>query len=64
MAANLAGYRDEGYTKFQLKVGAGADSDIERIRLCSQDVTRRYSGGGCHNRLDDARGCARGERDA
>ncbi len=33
MAANVAGYRDEGYTKFQLKVGADADSDIERIRL-------------------------------
>jgi len=32
MAANVAGYRAEGYTKFQLKVGADADSDIERIR--------------------------------
>jgi len=34
MAANLAGYRAEGYTKFQLKVGADADSDIARIRAC------------------------------
>lgn len=34
MAANVAGYRDEGYTKFQLKVGADADSDIARIRAC------------------------------
>jgi L-alanine-DL-glutamate epimerase-like enolase superfamily enzyme len=32
MAANVAGYRAEGYTKFQLKVGADADSDIARIR--------------------------------
>lgn len=35
MAANVAGYRAEGYTKFQLKVGADADSDIARIRLCA-----------------------------
>lgn len=34
MAANVAGYRAEGYTKFQLKVGADADSDIARIRAC------------------------------
>lgn len=38
MAANVAGYRDEGYTKFQLKVGADADSDIERIRLCAREM--------------------------
>lgn len=31
MAKNIAGYRDEGYTKFQLKVGGDADDDIERI---------------------------------
>jgi L-alanine-DL-glutamate epimerase-like enolase superfamily enzyme len=31
MAAKIAGYRAEGYTKFQLKVGADADSDIARI---------------------------------
>ena len=36
MAANVAGYRAEGYTKFQLKVGADADSDIARIRLCAE----------------------------
>lgn len=35
MAANVAGYRAEGYTRFQLKVGADADSDIARIRLCA-----------------------------
>ena len=38
MAANVAGYRDEGYTKFQLKVGADADSDIERIRLSADQM--------------------------
>ena len=31
MAANVAGYRDEGYTRFQLKVGGDPDTDIERI---------------------------------
>ncbi len=38
MAANVAGYRDEGYTKFQLKVGADADSDIARIRLSAAEM--------------------------
>lgn len=32
MAANVAGYRDQGYTRFQLKVGGDPDVDIERIR--------------------------------
>jgi L-alanine-DL-glutamate epimerase-like enolase superfamily enzyme len=32
MAKNIGGYRDEGYTKFQLKVGGNADEDIERIK--------------------------------
>jgi len=31
MAENIAGYRKEGYTKFQLKVGGDADDDIARI---------------------------------
>ncbi len=35
MAANLRGYRAEGYTKFQLKVGGSVDDDIARIRACS-----------------------------
>ena len=38
MAANVAKYRAEGYTKFQLKVGADADSDIARIRLCGREM--------------------------
>jgi L-alanine-DL-glutamate epimerase-like enolase superfamily enzyme len=35
MARNVASYRAEGYTRFQLKVGFGADTDIERIREVS-----------------------------
>jgi L-alanine-DL-glutamate epimerase-like enolase superfamily enzyme len=31
MAANVAGYRREGYTRFQLKVGGDPDTDIARI---------------------------------
>jgi L-alanine-DL-glutamate epimerase-like enolase superfamily enzyme len=31
MAAKVAGYRSEGYTRFQLKVGGDPDTDIERI---------------------------------
>src|SRR4051794_37192940 len=32
MARKVAGYRAEGYTRFQLKVGGDPDVDIERIR--------------------------------
>src|SRR3954466_2660155 len=32
MADKVAGYRAEGYTRFQLKVGGGPDTDIDRIR--------------------------------
>jgi L-alanine-DL-glutamate epimerase-like enolase superfamily enzyme len=32
MASKVAGYRAEGYTRFQLKVGGDPDTDIERIR--------------------------------
>jgi cis-L-3-hydroxyproline dehydratase len=31
MARRVAGYRAEGYTKFQLKVGGDPDTDIERV---------------------------------
>lgn len=31
MADNVAGYRDEGYRRFQLKVGGDPDTDIARI---------------------------------
>lgn len=36
MAANVAGYRSEGYRRFQLKVGGDADTDIARIRAVSE----------------------------
>jgi cis-L-3-hydroxyproline dehydratase len=32
MAKNVQGYREQGYTRFQLKVGGNPDTDIERIR--------------------------------
>lgn len=32
MARKVAGYRAEGYTRFQLKVGGDPETDIERIR--------------------------------
>ncbi len=35
MAGNVAGYCDEGYTRFQLKVGGDPDTDIERILAVS-----------------------------
>ena len=35
MAGKVAGYRDEGYRRFQLKVGADPQTDIERIRAVS-----------------------------
>ena len=34
MAGKVAGYRAEGYRKFQLKVGGAVGDDIERIRAC------------------------------
>ncbi len=35
MAKNVEGYRNEGYRRFQLKVGGDPDEDIERIRAVS-----------------------------
>ena len=35
MAHNVNQYRNEGYTRFQLKVGGDPDTDIERIRAVS-----------------------------
>ena len=40
MAAKVAGYRDEGYRKFQLKVGADPETDIERIRAVAALMQR------------------------
>jgi len=38
MAANVAGYRKEGYRRFQLKVGGDPDTDIERIRQVASEL--------------------------
>lgn len=38
MARNVAGYREEGYTRFQLKVGGDPDTDIERIRAVRETL--------------------------
>ena len=35
MAASVAGYREEGYRRFQLKVGGDPDVDIERVRAAA-----------------------------
>ena len=35
MAGSVRGYREEGYRRFQLKVGGEPDVDIERIRECA-----------------------------
>ncbi len=32
MAANVAGYREQGYRRFQLKVGGDPDTDVQRIK--------------------------------
>ena len=36
MATKIAGYKSEGYTKFQLKVGGNAGQDIKRIHECRE----------------------------
>jgi L-alanine-DL-glutamate epimerase-like enolase superfamily enzyme len=38
MAKKIAGYREEGYRRFQLKVGGDPDTDIERIRQASTQL--------------------------
>ena len=38
MAGRVAGYRDEGYRRFQLKVGGDPDVDIERIKAVSAEL--------------------------
>jgi L-alanine-DL-glutamate epimerase-like enolase superfamily enzyme len=38
MAEKVAGYRAEGYTKFQLKVGTDPETDISRIRAVSDEL--------------------------
>ncbi|MFV1981618.1 MAG: cis-3-hydroxy-L-proline dehydratase [Rhodothermia bacterium] len=38
MAANVAGYRDEGYRRFQLKVGSDVHTDIARIHAVAEKM--------------------------
>ncbi len=38
MAERVAGYRAEGYRKFQLKVGGDPDTDIQRIQAVAQQL--------------------------
>ena len=40
MAANVAGYRSQGYRRFQLKVGGDPDVDIQRIRAVAAVLSR------------------------
>ena len=39
MAAKLQGYQNQGFKQFQMKVGAGANDDIERIRAVVSKLT-------------------------
>ncbi|MGJ3264423.1 MAG: cis-3-hydroxy-L-proline dehydratase [Salinarimonas sp.] len=39
MARSVAAYREEGYTRFQLKVGGDVEADIARIRACRAALT-------------------------
>jgi L-alanine-DL-glutamate epimerase-like enolase superfamily enzyme len=38
MAGRVAGYREEGYRRFQLKVGGDPDVDIQRIRAVAAEL--------------------------
>ncbi|MCL4135415.1 UNVERIFIED_CONTAM: hypothetical protein GTU68_062542 [Idotea baltica] len=38
MASNVAGYREEGYRRFQLKVGGDPDVDIDRIHAVAAEM--------------------------
>ena len=38
MAGRVAKYREEGYTRFQLKVGGKAEEDIQRIRAAAAEL--------------------------
>ena len=44
MAAKVAGYRAEGYRRFQLKVGGDPDVDIARIRAVARGARSRATG--------------------
>src|SRR5437867_8534440 len=58
MAAKVAGYRAEGYRRFQLKVGGDPDVDIARIRAVAAKLDL---GGGRQYRLGATRSRPSGE---
>ena len=61
MAASVAGYRAEGYRRFQLKVGGDPDVDIAaHPRRAREAAAGRRAGRRRQHRLADARGDARG----
>ena len=65
MAGKVAGYRAEGYRRFQLKVGGDPDVDIARIRAVRADArARRPADRRRQHRLADARRAARRARGA
>ena len=60
MAGKVAGYRAEGYRRFQLKVGGDPDVDIARIRAVAGEARAgRPAGRRRQHRLAHARGRAR-----
>jgi L-alanine-DL-glutamate epimerase-like enolase superfamily enzyme len=40
MAARIAAYREQGYTRFQLKVGGDPETDVDRIRAAAARLHR------------------------
>jgi len=66
MAGRVAGYRAEGYRRFQLKVGGDPDTDIERIRAVAaqlQTDDRLVADANTGWRMHDALRVLRGVRD-
>jgi L-alanine-DL-glutamate epimerase-like enolase superfamily enzyme len=66
MARRVAGYRAEGYRRFQLKVGGDPDVDIERIRAVSAELQpgdRLVADANTGWRLHDAMRVVRAVRD-
>jgi L-alanine-DL-glutamate epimerase-like enolase superfamily enzyme len=66
MAERVAGYRAEGYTRFQLKVGGEAATDIARIRAVAARLKpgdRLVADANTGWRMDDAIRVARGVAD-
>ena len=66
MAAKVAGYRAEGYRRFQLKVGGDADVDVARIKAVSavlEPGDRLVADANTGWRMHDALRVVRGVRD-